>query len=139
MKGTDNFKKAISDYLDSFETQDPLFAQRRREVNRSIDDIVKYIINEVYKSGNNGFDDAEIYGMAIHAAEEADLLIGNCINPSRCVVNHHVELTEEEKREQRELALKRYQDEEYRKYQERNQRKAASKSQSEPQPTLFVF
>lgn len=139
MKGTDNFKKAISDYLDSFETQDPLFAQRRREVNRSIDDIVKYIINEVYKSGNNGFDDEEIYGMAIHAAEEPDLLIGNSINPSGCVVNHHVELTEEEKREQRELALKRYQDEEYRRYQERNQRKTASKPQSEPQPSLFDF
>lgn len=139
MKGTDNFKKAISDYLDSFETQDPLFAQRRREVNRSIDDIVKYIINEVYKSGNNGFDDAEIYGMAIHAAEEPDLLIGKDTNLSRVTINHHVELTEEEKKEQRELALKRFQDEEYRKYQERNQRKTASKPQSETQPTLFDF
>lgn len=139
MKGTDNFKKVISDYLDSFETQDPLFAQRRKEVNRSIDDIVKYIINEVYKSGCNGFDDAEIYGMAIHAAEEPDLLIGKDANPSHVTINHHVEFTEEEKKEQRELALKRFQDEEYRKYQERNQRKTASKPQSETQPTLFDF
>lgn len=139
MKGTDNFKKAISDYLDMFETQDPLFAQRRKDVNRSIDDIVKYIINEVYKSGRNGFDDAEVYGMAIHAAEEPDLLIGKDANLSHVTINHHVELTEEEKKEQRELALKRFQDEEYRRYQERNQRKASANSKSEPQPSLFDF
>ena len=55
------------------------------------------------------------------------------------VVNHHIELTEEEKSEQRALALERYQDEELRKIQARNARPKAHKPQPESQPTLSLF
>ena len=61
MKGTDLFKKTIQDYLDNKEKTDVLFAERRKAIGRSIDDIVTYILNEVKKSGCNGFADDEIY------------------------------------------------------------------------------
>ena len=50
-----------------------------------------------------------------------------------------VGLTEEEKAEQRALALKRYQDEELRKIQARNARPKAHKPQTDSQPTLSLF
>ena len=73
-----------------------------------------------------------------HYIDEPDLEIGK---PLQCsvVVNHHIELTEEEKSEQRALALKRYQDEELRKIQARNARPKAHKPQPESQPTLSLF
>ena len=138
MKGTDIFKQTISEYLDIREQIDPQFATMRRKVNRSIDDIVTYILNQVKASGCNGFDDDEIYGMAIHAAEEKDLEIGDTIN-SQVKINHHVELTEEEKAEQRQIALKRFQEDEYRKIKERNQKKAQKQTSDIEQPTLFDF
>ena len=76
--------------------------------------------------------------MACTAIDEPDLEIGK---PLQCsvVVNHHIELTEEEKSEQRALALKRYQDEELRKIQARNARPKAHKPQTDNQPTLSLF
>ena len=59
--------------------------------------------------------------MAVHGIDEPELEIGK---PLSCnvVVNHHIELTEEEKAEQRALALKRYQDEELRRALKRQEK-----------------
>ena len=75
---------------------------------------------------------------AVHCIDEPELEIGK---PLQCnvVVNHHIELTEEEKAEQKALALKRYQDEELRKIQARNARPKAHKPQTDSQPTLSLF
>lgn len=64
---------------------------------RTMDDVVTFILNEVQKSGCCGFADDEIYSMAVHCIDEPELEIGK---PLSCnvVVNHHVELTEEERR-----------------------------------------
>jgi len=48
-------------------------------------------------------------------------------------------LTEEEKAEQRAIALKRYQDEELQKIQQRNSRPKVSKPQKSQQPELSLF
>ena len=73
-----------------------------------------------------------------HYIDEPELEIGK---PQSCnvVVNHHMELTEEEKAEQRALALKRYQDEELRKLQARNHKPKPAKAQEDKQhqPSLF--
>ena len=105
---------------------------------RTIGDVVTFILNEVQKSGCCGFSDSEIYSMAVHCIDEPELEIGK---PLQCnvVVNHHIELTEEEKAEQKALALKRYQDEELRKIQARNARPKAHKPQTDSQPTLSLF
>lgn len=124
-------------YLDQRAKEDELFRAKYETTSRTIDDVVTYILNEVKNSGCCGFDDSEIYSMAVHVIDEPELEIGK---PLQCgiVVNHHVELTEEEKAEQRSLALKRYQEEELRKLQARSHRPKPVKAQEViPQPSLF--
>ncbi|WP_289772947.1 PcfK-like family protein [Duncaniella freteri] len=138
MQGTEKFKVAIKTYLDKRAQEDTLFRAKYETTSRTIDDVVTYILNEVKASGCNGFADAEIYSMAVHVIDEPTLEIGK---PIKCnvVVNHHIELTEEEKTQQRELALKRFQEEELRKLQTRKSKPKAIKPQETKQPELSLF
>ncbi|WP_036891959.1 PcfK-like family protein, partial [Prevotella corporis] len=98
-----------------------------------------YILNEVQKSGCNGFDDDEIFSMAVHYYDEDNLEIGK---PTNCqvMVNHMVELTEEEKAEAKQEAIKQYQREELAKIQSRNARvKKTENAATQVQPSLFDF
>ncbi|TGG39260.1 PcfK-like family protein [Duncaniella freteri] len=138
MQGTEKFKVAIKTYLDKRAQEDTLFRAKYETTSRTIDDVVTYILNEVKASGCNGFADAEIYSMAVHVIDEPTLEIGK---PIKCnvVVNHHIELTEEEKTQQRELTLKRFQEEELRKLQTRNSKPKTVKPQETKQPELSLF
>ena len=138
MKGTEQFKEIIKNYLDNRAKEDELFRAKYKTTTRTIDDIVNYIFSEVQKSGCCGFADEEIYSMAVHVVDEPTLEIGK---PTSCnvVVNHHIDLTEEEKVAQRDLALKRYQEEELRKIQVRNSRPKPSKPKVPQQAELSLF
>lgn len=138
MKGTDHFKEIIKNYLDGRAQSDELFRAKYETTTRTIDDVVTYILNEVKASGCCGFSDEEIFSMAVHVIDEPTLEIGK---PMTCgvVVNRHIELTEEEKAEQKALALKRFQDEELRKLQSRNSKPKAVKPQENKQPELSLF
>ena len=138
MKGTEHFKEIVKGYLDQRAKEDELFRAKYETTARTIDDVVMFILNEVKKSGCCGFADDEIYSLAVHCIDEPELEIGK---PLQCsvVVNHPIELTEEEKAEQRALALKRYQDDELLKIQERNARPKAHKPHTYSQPTLSLF
>ena len=94
----------------------------------------------VRKSGCNGFADAEIYGMAVHFYEEAEIEVGNPIN-CQVVVNHTVELTEEEKEQARQDAIERLRQEEMAKMRKPIQTKKATteKKTQDVQPSLFDF
>ena len=137
-KASHNFKTAIQNYLEKRAQTDELFRAKYETTTRTIDDVVTYIYNKVYSSGCFGFSDDEIYSMAVHVIDEPELEIGK---PMDChvVVNYHIELTEEEKAEQRALALKRFQDEELRKLQTRNAKPKAPKPQETKQPELSLF
>ena len=138
MKGTAQFKEIIKNYLDNRAKEDELFRAKYEATTRTIDDVVTFILNEVKQSGCCGFSDEEIFSMAVHVVDEPTIEIGK---PLQCgvVVNHHIELTEEEKAEQRKAALKRYQDEELRKIQQRNSRPKAVKPQATQQPELSLL
>ena len=138
MQGTEKFKVAIKTYLDKRAQEDTLFRAKDETTSRTIDDVVTYILNEIKASGCNGFADAEIYSMAVHVIDEPTLEIDK---PIKCnvVVNHHIELTEEEKAQQGEPALKRFQDEELRKLQTRKSKPKAIKPQETKQPELSLF
>ena len=140
MKGTEQFKEIIKCYLDKRAKEDELFRAKYETTERTIDDVVTYIFNEVKQSGCCGFADEEIYSMAVHVIDEPALEIGKPINCD-VVVNRHIDLTEEEKAEQKALALKRYQEEELRKLQVRHSKPRASmpKETIQPQPSLFDF
>ena len=136
MKGTEQFKEAIRTYLENRSSEDMLFAKKYIASTRTIDDVVTYILNQVKASGCSGFSDEEIYGMAVHCIDEPDLEIGKPIN-CNVVVNHHVELTDEEKAEQKAMSLKRFQDELFKKLEQRNKPKVKPQVEKQPQLSLF--
>ncbi len=136
-KGTRAFNDTIKAYLEERAENDALFAVKFANPSKSVEDCVTYILNQVQKSGCNGFDDAEIYGMAIHFYEESEIEVGNPIN-CQVVVNHMVELTEEEKEQARQDAINRLRDEEMAKMRRPIQpKKTAEKKNQVEQPSLF--
>ncbi len=112
MKVSTHFQKEIQSYLEQRAEYDELFARSYRNPLKNIEDCVTYILNYVQKSGCAGFSDDEIYGQAVHYYDEADIEIGKPID-CKVVVNHTVELTEEEKAEARREAIKRAEEEAY--------------------------
>ena len=136
-KGTRAFNETIKAYLEERAENDALFAVKFANPSKSVDDCVTYILNQVQKSGCNGFTDAEVYGMAIHFYEENEIEVGNPIN-CQVVVNHTVELTEEEREQARQDAINKLRDEEIAKMRRPIQpKKATEKKATEAQPSLF--
>ncbi len=121
-------------YLEQRAEEDVLFAKKYRNPAKNIDECVTHILNYVQKSGCSGFTDGEIFGQAIHYYEENEIEVGKPMN-CQVVVNHVVELTEEEKAEARQNAVRRYQEEELRKLQNRN--RPSARQVTQPQPSLF--
>ena len=121
-------------YLEQRAEEDALFAKKYRNPAKNMDECVTHILNYVQKSGCNGFTDGEIFGQAIHYYEENEIEVGKPMN-CQVVVNHVVELTEEEKAEARQNAVRRYQEEELRKLQNRN--RPSARQVNQPQPSLF--
>ena len=126
MKVSTHFQTAIQSYLEQRAEYDELFARSYRNPLKNIEDCITYILNYVQKSGCNGFDDDEIFGQAVHYYDEADIEVGKPID-CKVIVNHHVELTEEEKTEARKEAIKRAENEAYSRM---TKRKTAPKKES---------
>ena len=148
MKGTEHFTRTIAEYLNQRAMTDPLFAPNLMKPNKNIEECITYILNEVQKSGCNGFDDDDellraqlekIFSMAVHYYDEDDIEVGKAVS-CQVAVNHVVELTEEEKAEARQEAIKQYQREELAKIQSRNARvKKTENIATQVQPSLFDF
>ena len=126
MKVSTHFQTAIQSYLEQRAEYDELFARSYRNPLKNIEDCITYILNYVQKSGCNGFDDDEIFGQAVHYYEEANIEVEKPID-CKVIVNHHVELTEEEKTEARKEAIKRAENEAYSRM---TKRKTAPKKES---------
>lgn len=127
-----HFKNTILAYLEQRAQDDQLFAVNYCKEGKNIDDCITYILNEVKKSGCNGFADDEIFSMALHYYDEDNIDVGNPVS-CHVVVNHAVELTEEEKQEARNKAMLQYQQAELKKL--RN--KPSAKKEIQAQQSLF--
>lgn len=139
MKATEHFRQTIKAYLDERAQNDELFAVSYAKENKNMDDCVTFILNQVKRSKCMGLSDEEVYSLAVHFFDEDDIEIGN---PIACnvIVNHTVELTEEEKAKARQEALKEYQAEQLRKMQKRTNKPKTPKAQPEiTTPSLFDF
>lgn len=136
MKGTEQFTRTIAEYLNQRAMTDPLFAPNLQKPHKNIEDCITYILNQVKSSGCCGFEDDEIYSMAVHYYDEDELEVGSRV-ACNVVVNQTIVLTEEEKAEAREKALKQYQAEELRKLQEAKRTKGKVTSEQTSQPSLF--
>ncbi|WP_308278644.1 PcfK-like family protein [Prevotella sp.] len=139
MKATEHFKQTIKAYLDERAKNDELFAVSYAKENKNMDDCVTFILNQVKRSKCMGLTDEEVYSLAVHFFDEDDIEIGNSI-ACNVIVNHTVELTEEEKAQARQDALKEYQAEQLRKMQKRTNKPKTPKAQPEiTTPSLFDF
>ena len=139
MKATEHFKQTIKAYLDERAKNDELFAVSYAKENKNMDDCVTFILNQVKRSKCMGLTDEEVYSLAVHFFDEEDIEIGN---PIACnvIIDHTVELTEEEKAQARQEALKEYQAEQQRKMQKRTNKPKTPKAQPEiTTPSLFDF
>ena len=137
MKGTEHFTRTITEYLNQRAATDPLFAPNLMKPNKNIEDCITYILNEVKKSGCNGFDDDEIYSMAVHFFDEDNIDIGKPLD-CHVAVNHVVQLTDEEKAEARRQAIEQYQREQLAKI--RNHSERTKKAENKVvEPSLFDF
>lgn len=136
-RGSQAFNDTIKAFLEEKALSDNLFAVKFANPSKTIEDCVTFIINQVQKSGCNGFADDEIFGMAIHYYEENEIEVGKPIN-CQVVVNHTVELTEEEKEQARQDAIAKLRDEEMAKMRKPSQSKKATEKNSQvEQPSLF--
>ena len=135
MKGTENFKRTIQAYLEERAKVDELFDKSYSNPNKNIDDCITFILNEVQKSGCNGFEDDEIFGMAVHYYDEDNLSVGENISCD-VVVNHKVELSEEEKQELKEKARNDFYQEQLSKQREVTKPKKKVETKNDG-PSLF--
>lgn len=122
MKSTAAFKKVIENHLAQLAEKDPLFAETLKKPNKNIDDCITYILNTVQESGCNGFADEEIFNMAVHFYDEDDIKPGDSIS-CNVVVNHVVELSEEEKEAAKKEAFDSYLDQQKRAISSRETKK----------------
>ena len=138
MNGTEQFTRTIAEYLNLRAATDPLFAPNLAKPHKNIEDCITYILKQVQQSACNGFEDEEIYSMAVHYYDEDDLEVGIRV-ACHVVVNHTIVLTEEEKAKARKQAIQQYQAQELRRLQEpkRVKAKASTDSEQVPQPSLF--
>mgnify|MGYP001038626218 FL=1 len=137
MKGTEHFNQTIKAFLDKKAASDELFAQNYSKPDKNLDDCITYVLNWVQVSGCVGFSDDEIYGQCIHYFDEDHIDIGKPIQ-CKVVVNHHIELTDAEKAEARQKAIRQYQEEEIQKMRNRKKAKPAP-PQTNVTPSLFDF
>lgn len=137
MKSTNHFQNTIKAYLDKRAEIDLLFSFRYSLPEKKLEDCITYILNQVQKSGCNGFHDDEIFGMAVHFYDEDNLEIGKPMHNAQVAVNHVVVLTAEEKEQARQDAIQKAQDEAYRKMTQPT--KKAKKVALTIQPSLFDF
>lgn len=137
MKPTDPFKAAIQKHLESVAQKDQLFAETMKKEGKNIDDCITYIMNQVQKSGRQGFTDDEVYGMAVHYYDEDKIEIGKPIK-AKVVVNQVVELTEQDKEDAKQKAIQQAIEEAKAKMQKKKTpKKVVETSTSEPQIDLF--
>lgn len=119
-----HFSNVIKNYLDKYALEDPTFKERYENPDKNINECCNYIINTVRESGCNGFADEEIYKIArdyyVDEIDKAKLKSSSC----KVVVNHTIELTEEEKQQAHDRAIKDYENEVKRKLEEQAKKKA---------------
>lgn len=132
------FKKHIEAYIQGQIETDPMFAEVYSKSERTIDDCITYLLNWVKASGSQIVAKEEIYGQVIHFYQE-NIEPGAKIN-AHVVCATRAELTEEDKREAYQEALRQYQEGELSKLKANaNKPKAKPKVEAQPQATLSLF
>ncbi len=120
------FKETIQKYLQERAVEDPLFAPKFANPDKSIDECCRYIMGEARKRGTSVvMSDAEVFGMAVHYYDEENIKVEKVSAGCSVSSSRKVELTEEEKNVAREAAIKRLAEEQYRSLKKKPAKKKA--------------
>lgn len=135
-KGTEEFRQTIERYIMSRQDVDI-----NKYSDKNINNCINYILTQVEKSQCNGFTDDEIYSLAVHYYDEPNETLGDIQKDisMNCVVNHHVELTEEEKAEIKKNAMDKLMKEEMDRMKAKPQKKPQLQQQTMKQTELTLF
>lgn len=104
MKVSNAFKETIKAYLEKRASEDELFAVTYQKENKNLEECCNYVMECAKKGGANGYSDDEVFGWAVHYYDEDDIKDIKPIS-GKVIVNHSVELTEEDKKEAKEKAM----------------------------------
>lgn len=85
------FEKVIKEYLENRAKTDDLFAKSYAKEGKSIKECCNYIIQEVKKTGRQGFADEEIFSMAVHYYDEDNIKVESKTPGCNVVVNKKIE------------------------------------------------
>ena len=102
------FRKVIKSYLDEKAVNDPAFAERYGNKDKSIDECCKFIVKEVKKIAKGGYaacTDDYVYGLAVHYYDEADAKASGA--PACDILITMKDLSDEDRAEARKVALRR--------------------------------
>ena len=135
----EQFKAHIQAYIDNRVATDELFAETYRKSERTIDQCIQYVLNWVKASGSQVVAKEEIYSQVVHFYDE-NFEPGEKIN-AHVVCATRVQLTEEDKAQAYQDALRQYQQSELEKIRAKaNQPKPKAKVvETQPQATLSLF
>lgn len=131
------FEKAIKSFLDDKAEKDEAFAKKYKSEKKNIADCCKFIIAEVKKSckGNEAAcTDEYVYGLAMHYYDEENIKAPANAPSCRVVVPGDMELSEEDKKEAREEAMRRLKEQEVQEQirkERQNQEAAEKKAEAE--------
>jgi len=106
MKGSKAFEDTIQKYLNKRAEDDKVFKEKLEHKDFRIEKCVGYILHTVKESGVNGFEDNEVFSMAMHYVDEYQAKNFKQTDglKMQVVVNHKVELTPEEIQEAKDKA-----------------------------------
>ena len=106
MKTSNAFKETIKAYLEKRATEDELFAVTYQKENKNLDECCNYVVQCAKEGKCEGYDPAEVFNWAVHYYDEDDI---KNIKPISCkvVVNHTVDLTEEDLQEAKKQAMQK--------------------------------
>ena len=117
MKPTNSFEEAIKLYLDERSRTDELFAVSYAKKNKNIKECCNYILGEAKKRGNAvAISDNEVFGMAVHYYDEDDIKVEKMPTNVKSSVSRPsaaVELTEEDKEQARQAAIRKLEEEQH--------------------------
>ncbi|MBF4484410.1 PcfK-like family protein [Flavobacterium sp. CSZ] len=106
MKTSKEFKEAIQNYLEKRAAEDELFAVTYKKENKSLEECCNYIMNCAQSGGCGGYSDNEVFGWAVHYYDEDDIKNIKSVS-GKVIVNHSVELSEEDKAKAVEQGMER--------------------------------
>ena len=132
----DHFKKTIEDFLVKKSQEDTLFTDKFNNPEKNIDDCIIYILNTVKKTERQGFNDDEIFSMAIHYYDEESIDIGEEIK-AQVIINKEVEITDDDRKQIKKNAMDRLYEEEYQKLKKKPKKIVKEDKKEVIQSSLF--